>query len=93
MCHLFVIVIFCVYHFFFILSIIFVPLATLDWRHLLSLCINVPGAYEGLACAAIVLLKHDVSALPVQRNSSFSLRHELLPATGSLRSQFLLALQ
>ena len=54
------------------------------------------GAYEGLASAAIVLLKHDVSSLPVQRNLSFSLRHELLAATGlsvnssSLRSAFYL---
>jgi len=41
------------------------------------------GAYEGLASAAIVLLKHDTSALPVQRNSSFSLRHGLSAASGS----------
>ena len=57
------------------------------------MCIDVAGAYEGLASAAIVLLKHDVSAMPVQRNSSFSLRHELLAATGSLRSELLLALK
>ena len=66
--------------------------------HVLSLVtIDFSGAYEGLASAAIVLLKHDISALPVQRNSSFSLRHGLSAATGSslnstaLRSRFSLA--
>jgi len=40
------------------------------------------GAYEGLASAAVILLKHDSSDLPmVQRNSSmFSLRHGLSAA-------------
>jgi len=46
------------------------------------------GAYEGLASAAFVLLKHDISDLPVQRNSSFSLHHGLAAAAGSsLRSE------
>jgi len=61
---------------------------------LLPLSNGVAGAYEGLACASVVLLKHDTSALPVQRNASFSLRHELLTAmstslnTTALRSEF-----
>ena len=67
--------------------------------HLSPFSADFTGAYEGLASAAIVLLKHDVSALPVQRNSSFSLRHGLSAAAGSslnstaLRSQFSLSEQ
>jgi len=63
-------------------------------QHLSSVCNDVPGAYEGLASAAVILLKHDASDLPVPRNLSFSLHHGFSAATGSilnsiaLRSEF-----
>ena len=67
--------------------------------HHFQVCIDVSGAYEGLASAAIVVLKDDISDLPVQRNASFTLRHGLSAGAGSslnstaLRSEFLLARQ